>query len=116
MNALGGCITRAASPGSLKFQRTVVVTKIYCAKETTPATALIYLAARMASTGTAAMTAFASITISTTSTIYCVNKYKAMTQASNKTFLAADVLGISVKTADRTAGGIANFIVRYKEK
>ena len=114
-NAIAGVKTRAANPGSLKFQRTVVVTKIFCAKNGTPGTAAVYTAVRLASTGTAAMTAFASITVSTTSTVYCVNKYKAMTQASNQTFLAADVLGFTLKTA-KTDPGIASFIVRYKEK
>lgn len=114
-NALAGVTTRAVNPGSLKFQRTVVVTKIFCAKNGDPGTAAIYAAVRMVTTGTAAMTAFASITVSTTHTVYCINKYKAMTQAANQTFLAADVFGITLVTA-KTDPGIASFIVRYKEK
>jgi len=38
-----------------------------------------------------------------------------MTQAANKTFLAADVLGFANKTK-KTDGGKFSFIVRYKEK
>ena len=114
-NVLAGVYTRAANPGSLKFQRSVIVTKVFCAKVGTPATAAIYAAVRMATTGTAAMTAFASITMSTTSTVYKVNHFKAMTQAANQTFLAADVLGFTLVTA-KTDPGIASFIVRYKDK
>lgn len=115
MNVLGGVITRAAQPGSVKFQRSVVVTKVYCAKVTTPGTAAIYAAMRMKTSATASMTAFASITMSTTSTVHLVNRYRAMTQAANQTFLAADALGFGLKTK-KTDGGVASFIVRYKEK
>jgi len=115
MNALGGIYTTDAHPGSFKFGRTVVVTKVWCKKIVTGATAGIYLAMRLASSGTAAMTAFASVKMSVTTGVYCVNRYRAMTQASNKTFLAADVLGFSLKTK-KTDGGTMSYLLRYKEK
>jgi len=117
MNALGGIKTRKASPASVKFQRSVVVTKIFHAKVVTPGTAAIYCAMRMVTSATAAMTAFASLKTSATATVsaYLVNRYRAMTQAANQTFLAADALGFSLKTK-KTNGGIASFIVRYKER
>ena len=68
-------------------------------------------------TGTAALTAFASLKSSVTVALgHKIGKYKAMTQASNKTFLAADVLGFNSKTVIATKAGKYSFIVRYKEK
>jgi len=116
MNALGGIAARAGHPGSFKFGRTVVVTKIYAKKLVTGTAASIFLlATRMATSGSAAMTVFASLEMSITVTVHCVNRYRAMTQAANQTFLAADVLGFSAKTK-KTNGGKFGFIVRYKEK
>ena len=115
MNALAGIYARAGIPSSVKFQRTVVVTKVFSSKDVTPGTAAIVCAMKMVTSGTAAMTAFASLKMSTTVTKHCVNRPRAMTQAANKTFLAADVLGFSLKT-NKTNGGKYSFIVRYKEK
>lgn len=115
MNAINGAVIKATKPGSLKFQRTVIVTKVYANRITNPATKVILLAKRHLSTGTAAGTVFASITASSTATVWPLSAYKKMTQASNKTFLAADVLGFGNKTK-KTDGGDFSFIVRYKEK
>jgi len=117
MNALGGQRTRAAAPGSFKFGRTVIVNKVWAQKIVNPSTTStpILVVNRMATSGTAAMTAFASIKFSATQSLYCLYRAKKMTQASNKTFLAADVLGFSVKTK-KTRGGVFSFIVQYKEK
>lgn len=116
-NALGGILTRAACPCSFKFSRSVIVTKVFCVKESAPATTAIVLAMRMATTGTAAMTCFASLSVTTTSAASAGILYKPrpMTQASNQTFLAADALGFSLKTNKADAGEYS-FILRYKEK
>jgi hypothetical protein len=115
MNALKGAVIKATKPCSLKFDRTVIVTKVFAHQAGVPATAVILLAKRHLSAGTAAGTAFASILFSTTTTIKQKNSLHAMTQAANKTFLAADVLGFANKTK-KTDGGKFSFIVRYKEK
>jgi hypothetical protein len=115
MNALKGAVIKATKPGSLKFQRTVIVTKVFAHRVGNPATGVILLAKRHLSTGTAAGTAFASIKMSSTATVAPKGCIKKMTQAANKTFLAADVLGFANKTK-KTDGGKFAFIVRYKEK
>jgi hypothetical protein len=114
-NALVGALTAAKYPGSIKFQRSVVVTKVYHRADDAPATACIILVGRRAATGTAANTAFASISCSTTSTTYPKQRWLAMTQAANKNFNAADVLNISHKATCATPG-IHSFIIRYKER
>jgi len=114
-NALVGALTKAAYPGSLKFQRTVVITKIYSQKRLVVGTKVILLAKRHLATGTAAGTVFASIAWTTTDTLFPVGKVRAMTQAANKTFLAADVLGF-IQLTKKTVPGRFGFIVRYKEK
>jgi hypothetical protein len=114
-NAMVGAITAAAAPGVFKFQRTVVVTKVYSQKQGAAATACIVLAGRRASTGTAARTAFASLAWTSTDTKFLPGRVCAMTQASAKTFLAADVLSFGLKTK-KTDPGKYGFIVRYKEK
>lgn len=113
-NAMVGALTAAANPGSFKFQRTVVVTKVYIAKHTNPGTKPIILAKRRAGTGTAVGTAFASLAITTTTTKNPIARVKSMTTTA-KTFLAADVLSFTAKTL-KTGGGRYHFIVRYKEK
>ena len=115
MNALGGCITRVDNPGSFKFGRSVVVTRIYAGKVITAATGVFMLATRMVTSGTAAMTVFASLEVSTTFDVQSINRFQKMTQASDQTFLAADVLGFTLKTT-KTDAGKYSFIVRYKEK
>jgi hypothetical protein len=114
-NALVGALTRAANPGSFKFQRTVIVTKVYVKKDKTCGTACIIEAKRHAGTGTAAGTTFASFAVTTTSTKNTVSRIRAMTTAA-KTFLAADVLGFAPATKKITDGGRYSFIIRYKEK
>lgn len=114
-NALVGALTLAKYPGSLKFQRSVIVTKIFHKMEAKPATACIILIKRHPATGTAAGTAFASLSVSTTSTLYNKSRWIAMTQAANKNFNAADVLGIVHKATCATPG-CHSFIVRYKER
>lgn len=114
-NALVGALTAAKYPASFKFQRTVVVTKVYSQKRGVGSEAIILTIGRRAATGTAAKTAFASIAWSSTDTLFPVGRIRAMTQAANKTFLAADVLDISLKTT-KTDAGQYGFIVRYKEK
>jgi len=115
MNALMGAVIKATKPCSLKFDRTVVVTKIFAHAKHSGATGVTIFAKRHLSAGTAAGTVFASITFSTTVTLKHKGSLHAMTQAANKTFLAADVLGFSNKTK-KTDGGLFSFIVRYKEK
>ena len=115
MNAINGAVIKATKPGSLKFDRTVIVTKVYANRIANPGTGVILCAMRHVATGTAAGVAFASIKASTTATVWPLHAIKKMTQASNKTFLAADVLGFSNKTK-KTDGGDFSFIVRYKEK
>lgn len=115
MNALMGAVIKATKPCSLKFDRTVIVTKVFAHQKNIPGTGVILLAKRHLSAGTVAGTAFASIVFSTTSTVKHLNSLHAMTQAANKTFLAADVLGFANKTK-KTDGGRFSFIVRYKEK
>jgi len=117
MNALGGILTQAASPCLFKFSRSVIVTKVWCVKESDVGTKPVVLAMRMASTGSAAMTAFASLAITTTTakTGGVLYKPRAMTQAANQTFLAADALGFSLKTK-KTDAGEFSFILRYKDK
>ncbi len=114
-NALVGALTRAVNPGSLKFQRTVVVTRVYVKKDKTCGTACIIVAKRHAATGTAVGTKFASFAVTTSSTKNTLSRVKAMTTAS-KTFLAADVLGFTMATKKVTDAGHYSFIVRYKEK
>ena len=113
-NAMVGAALKATQPGSFKFQRTVVVTKIYQQKQVTAGTKPIILARRYAATGTATGTAFASLAFTITTTKNPVGRVKAMTTTS-KTFAAADVLGFGMKTA-KTNPGRYTFIVRYKEK
>ena len=117
MNALGGILTQAASPCLFKFSRSVIVTKVWCVKESDVATKPVVLAMRMASTGSAAMTAFASLAVTTTTAKSAGVLYKprAMTQAANQTFLAADALGFSLKTS-KTDAGEFSFVLRYKDK
>jgi hypothetical protein len=113
-NALVGAKTRATKPGSFKFGRTVVVTKIYIQKQDAPGTKPILYAKRHKATGTAVGTIFAThAVVSITSAKDPLGRIKAMTTAA-KTFLAADVLGFSVKTL-KTDPGKYSFIVRYKE-
>jgi hypothetical protein len=114
-NALVGAKAKASFPGSLKFQRTVVVTKIFAQKMGAVGTLVYLIANHHKSTGTAAGTAFASIKCSATDSLIPVGAIRAMTQAANKTFLAADVLGFSPLTSV-TDPGKWGFIVRYKEK
>jgi hypothetical protein len=115
MNAMMGAVIKATKPCSLKFDRTVVVTKIYVHQQTTNASSVILLAKRHLSAGTAAGTVFASLVWSTTTGVKPLKSLHAMTQSANKTFLAADVLGFANKTK-KTNGGRFSFIVRYKEK
>lgn len=114
-NAMAGVFGKGSSPASLKFQRTVIVTKVYSQKNLVVGTTVILLANRHPATGTAAGTAFASLAWSTTDTLYPVGMIRKMTQTANKTFLAADVLGFNQKTK-KTVPGRFGFIVRYKEK
>ena len=115
MNALGGLVNSTTKPASFKFNRTVVVTSVWCQRIVTCGSSSIILAERRASSGSAAQTAFASLVVSTTVTTHPKGAWRQMTQASNKTFLAADVLGFAVKTQTATAG-VLGFIVQYKEK
>ena len=87
-NALVGALTRAAYPGSFKFQRTVVVTRVYIKKDKTCGTACIIAARRHAATGTAAGTKFASFAVTTTVTKNTLSRIKAMTTASKREFEA----------------------------
>lgn len=114
MNALAGARVRATNPASVKFQRTVIVTKVYVQKHIDSGTAPVIVAKRHAATGTAAGTVFASLLFSTTTTVNPLGRLRAMTTTA-KTFLAADVLGIG-STTKRTNGGRYHFIVRYKDK
>lgn len=114
-NAMVGALTAAKYPGSFKFQRTVVVTKIYTQKLGAAGTAVVLTAGHRVATGTAAKTVFASIAWTATDTIFLVGRVRAMTQAANKTFLAADVLDFGTKTSV-TDPGKYGVIVRYKEK
>jgi hypothetical protein len=113
-NALVGALKKASQPASFKFQRTVVITKVYAQKQLDGTQTPIILAKRHVGTGTAAGTTFASLTYSTTVTLNPVGRVKGMTTTS-KTFAAADVLGFALKTK-KTDAGRYNFIVRYKEK
>lgn len=113
-NALVGNLKAATQPGSFKFQRTVVVTKVYLQKQLDGSQVPIILAHKRKATGTAAATTFASMTVSTSVTKYPIGRVRAMTTTS-KTFAAADVLGFVLKTK-KTDAGRYNFIVRYKEK
>lgn len=115
MNALCGAVVKATKPGSLKFDRTVIITRVFAGQFQKGSQAVILCAMRHPSTGTAAGVAFASLKMSTTSTVHAKNRFRKMTLAANKTFLAADVLGFSVKTK-KTDPGRFSFIVRYKEK
>lgn len=115
MNALVGAVVRATQPGSFKFQRTVVVTAAYLRKTDAAGTKTTVLLKRHAATGTAAGTAFASLAITITTTKNPLARWKKMTLATAKTFLAADVLGIGTK-AKMTDGGIHSVIIRYREK
>jgi hypothetical protein len=79
-------------------------------------TGITIVGKRCLATGTVAGTAFASCFFSATNAnFYYPGRIKAFTQASNKTFLAADVLKISPRTSV-TDPGSYSFIVRYKEK
>lgn len=113
-NALVGAQKAATQPGSFKFQRTVVVTKVYIQKQVSAGTDPIFLAQRRLATGTAAGTAFASLVFTSTTTKNPIGRIRAMTTTS-KTFAAADVLSFAAKTG-KTNPGRYNFIVRYKEK
>lgn len=113
-NALGGKGAKATQPASFKFQRTVVVTKVYVAHNSGGSQACILLAKRHAATGTATGTTFASLAFSTSSTVYPPGRVRALTTTA-KTFAAADVLGFALKTK-KTDAGRYHFIVRYKEK
>jgi hypothetical protein len=116
-NALVGARGLATSPASFKFGRTVIVTKVYQRCDTRPSTKHTILAVKQKSTGTAALTAYASLLSSVTiAKSQAQGRYRAMTQAANKTFLAADVLGFSSKTTIATKAGYYSFIVRYKDK
>jgi hypothetical protein len=114
-NAMVGPLTAAKYPGSFKFQRTVVVTRIYTQKLGDAGTAVILTAGHRVATGTAAKTVFASIAWTSTDTIFVEGMVRKMTQAANKTFLAADVLDFGTKTSV-TDPGKYGVIVRYKEK
>ena len=115
MNALAGAKLRATRPGSLKFDRTVIVTKVYFQKLVAGTTGLNVCAVHYKATGTVAGTIFASIKSTSTVTIAPLSRIKAMTQAASKTFLAADVLGFRGGGIDAAAATRACFIVRYKE-
>jgi hypothetical protein len=114
-NAFNGALTAAKYPGVFKFQRTVVVTKVYSQKAGAAGTAVVLTAGRRLATGTAAKTVFASIAWTATDTKFMIGRMQAMTQAANKTFLAADVLDFGTKTSV-TDPGKYSMIVRYKEK
>jgi hypothetical protein len=58
---------------------------------------------------------FASLAITITTTKNPLNRWKKMTLATAKTFLAADVLGVATG-AKMTDGGKAAVIIRYREK
>jgi hypothetical protein len=116
MNALAGAVVKTTKPGSLKFDRTVVVTKVFCQKVGAQTSGIYILANHHKSTGTATGTVFASIKTTSTTTLFPIGQIRAMTQAANKTFLAADVLGFCAKTVDAADAIRCNFIVRYKEK
>lgn len=113
-NALVGALLPATQPGSFKFQRTVVVSKIYLQKQSDGSETPIIHAQRRAATGTAAATVFATLAVSTTVTKYPLGRVRAMTTTA-QTFAAADVLGFALATK-KTDAGRYNFIVRYKEK
>lgn len=115
-DATVGKYTLAAHPGSLKFGRSVIVTNVFLKKLVTATTPLIVYVGRRAATGTAALTVFASLASSTTVTVHCVNRYRKMTQAANKNFNAADVLGITCNHASAAAMGKYEFIVRFKDR
>lgn len=72
-NALVGAKAKASFPGSLKFQRTVVVTKIFAQKMGAVGTLVYLIANHHKSTGTAAGTAFASIKCSATDSLIPVD-------------------------------------------
>jgi hypothetical protein len=113
-NALVGALSKATKPGSFKFGRTVVVTKVYCQRLAKPGTKPIIYAKRHPSTGTAAGVIFATLAVTSTAAKNPLGRVKAMTTTA-KTFLAADVLGFGIATL-RTSPGKFAFIVRYKEK
>jgi hypothetical protein len=92
-----------------------VVTKVYSQKLGAGSQKIILTAGRRATTGTAAKTVFASCAWTSTQTKFLPGRVRAFTQASNKTFLAADVLDFSLKTT-KTDPGKFCMIVRYKEK
>jgi hypothetical protein len=114
-NAFNGALTAAAHPGVFKFQRTVIVTKVYAQKQGAAGTAVVLTAGRRAGTGTAAKTVFASCAWTSTDTKYMAGRMLSFTQASAKTFLAADVLDFGTKTSVTDPGKYC-VIVRYKEK
>lgn len=114
MNALGGLSAKASYVASIKFQRTVIVTKVYLQTDTAPGSKPIVHARRHASTSTAAGTSFATLAVTTTSTVFKLGKLRGMTTTA-QTFLAADALGFGLATKKVSAGKFA-FIVRYKEK
>jgi hypothetical protein len=114
-NVLGGVFGKASAPASLKFQRTVIVTKVFAQKDRVVGTKVVINAKRHLGTGTAAGTVFATIIWSTTDTLFPVGSIRKFTQAANKTFLAADVLGF-IQLTKKTVPGRFGFIVRYKEK
>lgn len=116
MNALAGTGTLAATPGSLKFDRTVIITRIYAQKLGAAGTQMGIIAFHHKATGTVAGTAFASILWTATDAKFTPNMIRKFTQASAKTFLAADVLGFSNKTGGTADPGTYGIIIRYKEK
>jgi len=114
-NAFLGALTAAAYPGSFKFGRSVVVTKVFFQKQGAAGTAVILTAGRRAATGTAAKTVFASCAWTATDTKFQVGRIKAATQAANKNFNAADVLDFGTKTSV-TDPGLYTAIVRFKDR
>jgi hypothetical protein len=120
MNALAGTEGAIASyPGSLKFDRTVIVTKVFAQKQILPTSGIIVLFNHHALTGTAAGTVLASFKVSSTVTAtgHKLHSIRAFTSvALPKTFLAADVIGFCAKVKDTAAAAECNFIIRYKEK
>lgn len=115
-NILAGALAKAGAPGSIKFDRTVIVTKVFMQQQLTNVAAdgNIILFKRHLSTGTAAGTVLASLQATATVSLGRVRKMTSV--ALPKTFLAADVIGFSNKTKDAAAAAKCTFIIRYKEK
>jgi hypothetical protein len=115
MNGLVGALLKTTQKGSFKFDRTVIVTDVYCQRMVAQSgTLATVMCKRHATTGGAAGTAVASLAYSFASVVISpLNKVRKMTTAAT-TFLAADVLGFCLKTTRANAGKYS-FIVRYKE-